>query len=298
MLFFDVTLPVFLVAGLGYAVGRLVRLDIPTMGRVVFYVFGPALIFRSVYTADLTTRDAGRIVLFVAILHAVLFGIARGFARLRKWDDETSAVTALGVTLGNYGTYALPFVAFAFGEKGLPYAVLFFVCSVLCQATLGVAIAAWKRGQRPWTPLLSIFRVPWVYAFAAAAILRVLGWELPDAVARPVELVAGGAVPMQLLLLGMELSSLRLRTLSTLTLEVSLVRMLAAPAAALAISLCLRLDGLVASVLVVQAGMPSAINSMILAVRYGRRPELAAGVVLVTTLLSLGTLTLLLRWVQ
>lgn len=298
MLFFDVTLPVFLVAGLGFAIGRLVRLDTSSIGRIVFYVFGPALIFRSVYTADLASRDVWRIVLFVVILHAALFASARLVARLRAWDDETVAVSSLTVTLGNYGTYALPFVAFAFGESGLPYAVLFFVCSVLCQATIGVAIASWRRGQRPWAALANVFRVPWVYAFVAAAGLRLLGCELPQVIARPIELVAAGAIPMQLLLLGLELSKLKLRTLSTRTLEISLVRMVVAPVVALAICLCLGLEGLIASVLIVQAGMPSAINSMILAVRYGRRPELAAGVVLVTTLLSLGTLTLILRWVQ
>jgi len=260
-------------------------------------VFGPALIFRSVYTADLTTRDAGGIALFVFILHIILFIAARVLAHVCRWDDETTAASSLGITLGNYGTYALPFVVFAFGESALPYAVLFFVCSVLCQSTMGVAIAAWRRGQRPWRALLSVFRVPWVYAFAVAAGLRLLDWELPHAMARPMELVAAGAIPMQLLLLGMELSRLQLRTLSTLTVGISAARMVIAPVTALLISLCLGLEGLVASVLIVQAAMPSAINSMILAVRYGRRPELAAGVVLVTTLLSLGTLTLILRWV-
>jgi len=294
MLFFDVTLPVFLVAGIGYAAGRLSSLDIRSIGSLVFVVFGPALIFRSVYTANLASDHAGRIILFVALLHIALFVAARVLARLRSWDEDTAAVAGLAVTLGNYGTYALPVILFAFGEAGLDHAVIFFVSSVLIQATLGVGVAAWRRGQPPWRALGSIFRVPWVYAFLVAFVMRLAGWQLPEALLRPMELVAAGAIPMQLLLLGMELSRLNLRAMQWKTLEISLVRVLLAPAVAIALSAAIGLIPAVAAIVIVQASMPSAINSMILAVRYERRPELAAGVVLVTTVLSLGTLTLVL----
>lgn len=51
-------------------------------------------------------------------------------------------------------------------------------------------------------------------------------------------------------------------------------------------------EGLLRSVLVVEASMPSAINALILSMHFKRRPGLSATVVFLTTLLSLGTLTL------
>ena len=198
------------------------------------------------------------------------------------------------MTLGNYGTYGLPVILFAFGEEGLSYAVLFFVVSVLLQATLGVGIAAARKGQKAWQPILSIVRVPWVYAFALSVGLRALGLRLPTGLERAMELVAGGAIPMQLLLLGMELSRLRLRQMAEATIELALERVFLAPVLAAAIAVIPGLQAPVASILILQASMPSAINSMILAVKYERHPELAAGVVLVGTLASMGTITLLL----
>lgn len=293
MVFLDVTIPVFLVASIGFVFGKVFRTDLSVVGRIVFYVFGPALIFRSVYQAELASNEVAKIVTFVVLLHVALFAVSRIVCRVRKWDEDTRSVAGLVLTLGNYGTYGLPVVLFAFGEDGLACAVVFFVCSVLLQSTLGVGIAAWRRGERVWGALLTVFRVPWIYAFVAAVGARLVGWDLPDGLLRTVELVAAGAIPMQLLLLGMELSRLNLRAMAEATMELSLARILIAPLFGFGLAAMLGIHGLLRSVLIVQASMPSAINAMILAVRYNRRPELAAGVVFVTTLLSLGTLTLI-----
>ena len=51
-------------------------------------------------------------------------------------------------------------------------------------------------------------------------------------------------------------------------------------------------EGLLRSVLIVEASMPSAIDALILPMHFKRRPELSATVVFLTTVLSLGTITL------
>jgi len=297
MIFFDVTLPVFLVAGIGYLFGRLTKVDVRSLGRIVFTLFGPALIFRAVYAADVAPTEIARIGGFALVYHAVLFIASRVHGRLRGFDDDTQAAASLVYTLGNHGTYGLPVALFMFGDRGLELAAIFFVCAVLIQATLGVGIAVWRRGERPWTALVGILRVPWVYAFILGLTLRLVGVTLPAGLWRAIDLTADGAIPAQLILLGLELSRLRLGTIAWTTTELSLVRTIAAPLLALATAAAVGANGLLASVLIVQGSMPSAINGMILAIRYDRRPVLAASVVFLTTLLSLGSLTLILHWV-
>jgi len=47
MIFANDLLPVFLIAGARCLVGWLTRLDTQPLGKVVFYMLGPALIFHS-----------------------------------------------------------------------------------------------------------------------------------------------------------------------------------------------------------------------------------------------------------
>lgn len=298
MVFLDVTIPVFLVAGAGFVFGRMAKLDVSVLGRIVFNVFGPALIFRSLYSADVTGNEVARIAVFVLALHVVLFALSRLMGRLRRWDDDTQAASSLALVLGNYGSYGLPVVYFAFGDRGLVYAVIFFISSVLIQSTLGVGIASWKRGMRPWGVLAGVFRVPWIYAFLLALVLRLADVTLPTGLWRSVELLADGAIPAQLVTLGLELSRLRLRSIAAATVEISLARTIFPPLAALGLAVAVGAEGLLWSVLVLQASMPSAINSMILSIRYDRRPELVASVVFVTTVLSLGSVSLLLHMIR
>ena len=49
-------------------------------------------------------------------------------------------------------------------------------------------------------------------------------------------------------------------------------------------------------VLILQGAMPAAVFNYLLAARYGRHPEQVAGIVLVSTGLSVATIPLLLAW--
>ncbi len=297
MIFLDVTLPVFLVAGIGYAFARLTKLDVVALGRIVFYVFGPALIFRSVYTAELDPTEVARIAGFAVAYHAVLFIVSRLHGRLRRLDEDTQSAATLALTLGNHGTYGLPVVYFMFGDRGLALAVVFLVCAIVLQSTFGVGVAMWRRGTRPWNLVAGVFRVPWIYAFLAALAVRTVNVSVPDGLWRGIELVADGAIPLQLVLLGMELARLRVGAIAATTAELTLLRTIGAPLLALGLAAAVGAEGLLFSVLIIQGSMPSAINSMILAIRYDRRPDLAASVVFLTTLLSLASLTVVLHLV-
>jgi len=298
MIFLDVTLPVILVSGIGYVFGRLTKLDVLPLGRIVFYIFGPALIFRAVFTAELAPTEVARVAGFAVAYHIALFVVSRVYGRLRRLDEDAQAAASLVLMLGNHGTYGLPVVFFMFGDRGLALAVLFLVCAILLQSTLGVGVAMWRRGTRPRHLLGGVLRVPWIYAFVVGLILRAVDVSLPEGLWRAVDLVADGAIPLQLVLLGMELARLRLGTIASATTELALLRTVGAPLVALGLATAVGADGLLWAVLLVQGSMPSAINSMILAIRYDRRPELAASVVFVTTLASLASLTAILHLIH
>ena len=72
----------------------------------------------------------------------------------------------------------------------------------------------------------------------------------------------------------------------------SAIKLTIPPLLGLGLTRLLGIEGLLRVVLVVEAGMPSAVNALILATNYRRNTELAATTVLVSTILSLGTIAL------
>jgi len=294
MVVLDVILPVFFIIGAGFALGRWPRLDVRLLTNVVFFVLSPALIFRTVYAVEFTGGDLFRTVIFVFAVQGGLFLLSRGIGRALGWDDDVRAVGSLTLSFSNCGNYGLPVLLFAFGEAGFALGLIYVVASLVMQATLGVGVAAWRRGMSVSYFLRRLARVPWGYAFLLGLLLRAAGIGLPTGLFGAVDLLAEAAIPLQLVLLGVQLSRIRLGTIARESVVMTGLKLIVPPLLAWGLAEALGATGMLRAVLILEASMPSAVNSMILATHYDRRPGLASAVVFLTTALSLGSLTALL----
>ena len=290
----DVILPVFLIGGCGYAIGRVVVSDVTLLIKLVFYVLGPALIFRSIYTSELSWGHAAAIFGFVVLLQAILFATSRLLGRWRGWGGDTQASASLVLTFANCGNYGLPVLLFAFGDQGFAFGIVFVLASVMVQSTLGIGVAAWHKGTT-WTRTIGhVVRVPYLYAFIAAVLLRETAIGVPGSLYRSIDLLADAAIPAQLLMLGVQLSRVRLRHFGVDPLLLSVLKLVVPPLLGWGLTAMMGIDGMLRAVLIVEAGMPSAVNALILATNFRRDVPLAATTVLLSTVLSLMTVTVLL----
>ncbi len=285
-----VLLPVFLLAGVGWVLGRLGRVPSRPLAQAAFWVLSPALIFESLRTADLSL--AGTVVLFALVHQLVMFVLSLGVGRiLFRCDRPARATTSLVLTFGNCGNLGLPLLLFAYGPSGVDAGVVFLSANTVLLSTLGVAVAAWEgeriRWRSTWGKLL---RVPWAYAVAAALLVRWTGF--PEVFSRATGLLAGGAIPLFLLLLGLELAHVRVTQVAKPAVGLALLRLLAGGALAWALAWGFRVEGVLRGSLIIEGSVPSAVNAFLLASQYGRRPDLAASVLFLSTLFSLGTLCL------
>ncbi|MCX7750415.1 MAG: AEC family transporter [Candidatus Bipolaricaulota bacterium] len=287
----NVLLPTFLLVGAGWLLGRLGRVEARPLGTVAFWVLSPALIFESLRTADLSA--SGIVVLFALLHQGVMFlvGIVAG-RFLFSTDGDARRVTALVLAFGNCGNLGLPLLLFAYGSEGVSVGVLFLATQVVLLATLGVGVAAWDAGRGAQQLWRHLGRAPWAYAVGAALVARWAG--VPEVVARATTLLAQGAFPLFLLLLGLELAQVREVRLLRPALVLALVRLGAGSAVAWVLARALGLGGVLRGSLVLEGSVPTAVNALLLAFQYGRRPDLAASVLFLSTLLSLGTLPLVL----
>lgn len=296
-IFLETLLPVMVLAVLGYVLQRTLRLDPRPLAQVVFYAFSPALVFSILVDIPVALTELARVAILVLLLMTVLAIIGWGMARAFGLSRTMTSAVILSVTFMNAGNLGLPVTHLAFGETGLAWASVVYATVNLATNSAGAWISSLGR-TGPWRSLLGLAKVPAVYSIPLALGLRSLEVTLPQPVAIPIDLLAGAAIPSMLVLLGMQLGAngraIRPRVLA----GTAAVRLILSPALAWAVIWVLKLEPVAARATILEAAMPTAVLTSILASQYEVEPEFVSGAILLTTLLSPLTLAPLLLILQ
>jgi malate permease and related proteins len=285
-------LPIFIVAGVGFLVARVLKADVRTLSRVTFNALSPCLVFHLLVTSSLSAADFGRMTALALIVIVGIGLVGRLLTLPLRLDRAMTSAFLIVVMFSNSGNYGLPVVLFAFGRDALAHATVYFVANAVATYTLGVFLAsAGRRSIRQAAG--GVLRVPAVWGVVAAGIIVGLGLRLPPAVMRPIELLSGAALPTMLLVLGMQLERGAWPERPGLVLLAGILALVVTPAIALGASHLLGLTGAARQAAVVQSGMPSAVLTTILALEFDVAPSFVTACVLLSTLASPVTVTLL-----
>ena len=286
-------LPILLLGGAGFALGKLLDINARSLGRVVFYVFSPILIFDLLLQNRLKIDEAIGVILLTLCVVLSMGIITYLLGTLSKLDRPTLTSILITTMFANTGNYGLPLVSFAFGEQALSYAGIYFATTTLLFYTLGVLIASLGHMSLK-EAALGMFRIPTLYAVILAILINAFGLQIPGPVERAVDLAAGGTIPLMLILLGVELTRVQLSgSVRAMQLSVSL-RLLIAPVFAMLLAGLLGIGGAARQASVTQASMPSMVSATVLATEYQLDSKLVTAVIFISTLLSPLTLTPLL----
>ena len=292
-IFLNVVLPVIIVALLGGLVGRWRAVTIQPLSALVLYLFSPALVFHSMANTELSAAMGGKILGVMVLTFIVMFLVANTWSLVRGHDSRMRAGFALAATSPNTGNMGLPIAALAFGDLGLQVAVVNFVAGAVLNNSAGIAIAS-MAGGNPRAALTAPFKYPNVYAAVLGILVKALDIELPTTIDAPMESMAGAAIPVMLVVLGLQLRNVADHEDLLDTVVVNAARLLVAPVAAWCTATALGLDGVERATLVILAAMPVAVITTILATEFRARPDFVTRVVITSTLTSILTLTVLL----
>lgn len=297
-IFAENILPVFVAAGLGYLLDRKFNLDVKTISRTSFYVLAPCLIFTSLTKSSVSGEEFGRIILFEVLVLVVLLAVSWSMARLTRLTQQQESVFLLSILFVNAGNYGLSVNLFAFGEGALARAIIFFVGSTILINTLGIFLVSRGRADVK-TALLNVFKVPMIYAVTLAFVARSLPWQIADmSWFRGLETVGRAAVPIMLLLLGIQLGRNSLgRDLKRVSVA-TFLRLVLAPFLSLIFASVVGLGGDTRRACVLEASMPTAVNAIVLSLEFDVLPSFVTGVVFLSTILSPITLTLLIAFLR
>ena len=284
----NVILPTFIVILIGYLLGKIWKTNVGVIVDLIFYVGLPALVFTSMVDKDIVLVDAVKvwgcsltIILGCGLAAWVVFKVLR----------QTHSALYIPIAIMNTVNIPFPIISLAYGTEGLAAATLFYIPSTLLLFSLGVYIASGKRWK---DSLKEVYRVPAIYAAAAGLLVNLLDISVPTLVLKPLSLISPMVIPLVLLVLGCNLSTVKITSLPT-TLIASLLRIGVGLLLGFASVNLFHVTGVIRSVVILDSAMPSAANTAILAMKYNNESELISSVVFVTTIASLVVIPFLLQ---
>jgi predicted permease len=273
----EIVAPVFLLALAGYVWRRSgLPFDVPFVSRLSMQVSVPALLFSVLSRIEIDPVVFRDLALASLALYAAI-GVAAAVVVGGAGLDRRAFLAPF--IFGNTGNVGLPLALFAYGEQGLAYAMVVFAVMAVLSFTIGV----WMTTGRG-SPLEAL-KQPIVYGAALGALFAAQGWPVPTLIHTSLSLAGQMAIPMMLMTLGVAVAQLDVRDFNR-ALAISLAKLALCGVAGVATAAVFGLDRVAAGALILQAIMPVAVTNYLLAARYDADPDAVAGLVVVSTLVS------------
>jgi predicted permease len=284
----DIVLPAFIVIFIGYLIGKLTKINITPVVDISLYVGVPALAFVSLLSKKIILLDAVRIWAAAII---IIFGCVIVAWLVFKLLRQKHSGLYVPIAIMNTVNIPFPVIFLAYGAEGLVAATLFYIPACLGTYSFGIYVMAggkWKDNIR------EVFKQPVVYAAVLGLLLNFINIKIPELIINSLNLISLMAIPLVLLILGYNLSRVRMTSFPT-TLLASLLRVGVGLMVGLLMVEILHITGVFRSVVILDSAMPAAAVSSILATKYNNEPELVSSVVFFTTVASLAVIPFLLH---
>ena len=287
--------PIFVIAGIGFLLERRLSGSVKFLSSVSFYALSPCLVFTQLSGSSMSATDAGRMAAFCLLLTSIMGITAKIVASRLHLGARTQTSFLLSVMFSNSGNFALPVILFAFGREGLSHAAIYFVTSAVMIYTAGIFIAVHDGNgfERAFSGML---RVPSLYALAIAFIFLLTGTGVPLSISRPIGMLSDAAIPMMILVLGMQLRRATLPERPSAVITAVALSLLVAPLVGIILSGLLGMTGVARNVAIVVSAMPAAVITTVLAMEFDLDSAFVTSVVFLSTLLSPVTLVLLIAY--
>jgi len=283
---FEVLFPVFLSIGIGYWYGKKdAKFDTNFITTFSGNIGLPCIIFYSLTFSDIDFD----IFLKFSLLTFVYVGIFSiiGLIVLKLLNRDIVRLLP-PLILPNTGNMGMPLCLFAFGIKGLAIATAITSTILILHFSLGILLASRKFSIQPLIKCVPVYAILFSLFFVYYKI------PAPKFLENATFLIGYSAIFLVLVSLGVALSKLKVFSFKE-TLIYSLIRVLVGPIIGFAFVKYLNLTGVEAGVMFIQASMPSAILTYLVAEMYSPKEitDSIASTVALSTFLSLFTLVLI-----
>lgn len=305
-------LAIFIAVAIGWFVGRMRWLGGETAGgsggdpaRVLssaaFYIFVPALLFRTTARVDFASLPWLTLSAFFVPVLLMIFGVY-GVQRCRGAGTREPAlpsVQAITTSFGNTLQVGVPLAAGVFGESGLAVhitvvslhaLIILTVLTTLVELDLARAQAGTGLLQTLKLTVRNTVIHPVVLPVVAGLSWNALDLPLPAVLDEVLQMLGTAVVPLCLVLIGMSLAYYGWPSRWRGAVGLALLKLFLLPTLVLLLAHWgLGLSGQPLAVIVMMAALPVGSNALIFAQRYQTRESETTAAIVISTLLFVVT---------
>jgi len=258
-------------------------MDQKTLILLNLYFLQPILIFWGLTRAPIDFDFMFTpLVYFIIVL--ITLGISLVIAKPYFKEGSDRSIYLAAATVGNTGNLGIPLGIALFGEQSVPYTSIINIANVLFIYTFSVYFFA-KDKFNFKEALISICKIPAIWFAILALAANYFQIEFDSNVSRVLEMGAYTAIVLQLVIFGIYLSEIRLKTTNwKLSLNIVLIKHIILPAVGLAVILYFDMDPYIGAILFMELMVPLAVNNVNLAAIYNCNPHDTTSAILMTSI--------------
>ena len=289
--------PIFIMVFLGVLIKRkgIINDNFASKGtNLGFKVAFPALLFRDVSKTDFTSVFNIRLILFVVIGILLQFVVLWIVCSVFIKEKEKLGAFVQGSFRGNFLLIGLPLAYNLFGQSGLAKCAIllsFVIPLYNVLATILLTVTSQPSESLNFKEILkNILKNPLIMSIIIALPFSYFKIQLPAVLSQPIDYLSDLALPIALLSMGCNFSYAGVKKDLKLSLTAVFIKIVAAPLIFILTAFFLGFRNEELGSILILFGAPTAVTSYIMAKGMGSDSELAANIVLMSTLGSILTL--------
>ncbi|PED29849.1 AEC family transporter [Bacillus cereus] len=288
----DVILPILILMLIGAILQRKFQFNLKQLSTLITYCLMPAAVFVNIYDISIETGLLLQIIYYLMLYSLSLIIVSHFISKTLKLEKGESAALKNSISLMNSGNYGLPVSQLIFSHNPVGVSIQIFI--VIFQNLLTYSYGIYNLLSATKTIggiIQSFLRLPVFHALVLGVLFQSFKIQIPNSILLPLNQLANGFVAIALILLGAQLSNIKLNFFHRVITWALIGRLLMGPLLALAVIYILNMDGIVAQSLFIASSFPTSRNTSTIAMEYQIEPELHAQIVLFSTIFSIITVT-------
>ena len=238
---------------------------------ISIYFLQPMLTFWGLSTKriDIELLQVPFLYMCISILCIVVsFFLAKTFFT----DSKERSIITISSAIGNTGNLGIPIGIALFGQNSIIYTSLINVANIFIVYTIGVYF--YSRGQFSIKEsLFNIIKLPLIWFAILALCLNILQIEIHSSLFKSLEMGAYAAMVLQLMIFGMFLYSVKLKSINLkLLFNVGIIKFILIPIISILILKNLNLDEFIVGVILLELLVPLAVTNVNLSSLYNCKP--------------------------
>ncbi|HJJ93487.1 MAG TPA: AEC family transporter [Methanocorpusculum sp.] len=291
-------LVLFLLTGVGFfcrRAGILNQNSVSSLSKFLLNICIPAMIIYSMQIpfSQSIAEKSGMLIFAALCYYVIAFAVCFVTPYILRCKKEEYGVFRFMTMFSNSMFMGFPILSMFFGPEAIFYAAIFNIPFTLLTYSVGIWILRSGEGgiSFSWKLLLN---AAFLSTFVGI-LFFVTSFSIPDPFYGALGLLSDITTPMSLVVTGGFLASLETKAIFSNVRQyfAAGIRLLIIPAITFAVCSLFITDPLILGITVVTAGMPAAVNTVILAEEHDARPDIAAQGVFISTLLCILTIPLL-----